>query len=55
MEANKEAWFSRPVPKTASQVTWDGYKYAEELGCALQILLPNINVAGSPSFMTCGW
>ena len=34
VQASKEAWFSRPVPMVASQVTWDGYKYAEELGCA---------------------
>ena len=46
MEASKEAWFSRPVPKVASQVTWDGYKYAEELGCALQRLLSNVTAFG---------
>jgi len=38
VEASKEAWFSRLVPEVASQVTWDGYKYAEELGCVSPLL-----------------
>ena len=42
VQASKEAWFARPAPRVASQVVWDGYKYAEELGCALDNPGPHV-------------